>query len=90
MTGEHDDDADRALALVAQRGDGGERARPIGGADRVGELEHGALAGVGDQLVDVVRRHRARAGVEAELADGEGEARQVVADGVDRSLGQAV
>ena len=78
-------DADAALALIGQRGHGAERPRQVAGADGVGELEHGALAGVGDQIVDVVAGHHAIAGVEGELVDAQGQPRQVVA----HRLGQA-
>jgi hypothetical protein len=48
VTRKHDHDADRALALIAQRRDCRERADAIRRADRIGELEHRALAGIRD------------------------------------------
>jgi len=80
--GQHRDHAQRALPLVAQRRHRGQRAGEIARADPIGQLEDRALAGVGDQVLDVVGGDRAAAGVDRELVDDQGQARQVVADRV--------
>jgi hypothetical protein len=81
VAGQHDDHADRALPLIEELAHRAERGAPVALPDRVGQLEDAALAGVGDERVDVLDGDRgALAGEQRELLDGPGQARQVLAD----------